>query len=403
MLNKKTIGIICGGAALILLTFLFIRLQNQKVIMDEGFHVRQIQQFAAGNFTPDKSLAMGPGYHLAAMLPAKVAGGDLRTIRIINLILNLGAVGIFYLIARRIDRERAILRTALFLVFPLSLPFILMVYTDIFSTGVILVTFYFILRKKYSLAGLSGIYSLIVRQNNIIWYAFLFVLGFVRETEGKRISRDQIIAYLKKTPVFVLGFAVFAVYVFLNRGIALGSEARLFAREGISLNNIYFFMFSNFLFFLPEHISNMPRVLKLLSKKRKLLWIIIPLLFFFYLTIRNDHIWNQQGYLLRNRPLIFFTASNINKFIYFLIIAYTSISLIFITFPGKIYYFLYPVLFLTVLPFNLVEPRYYLVFYTFFLMLKRRTSLYIYFLTFLAWIIFDAWMMMGTINLTFYP
>ena len=248
-----------------------------------------------------------------------------------------------------------------------------------------------------------AILSLTVRQNNIIWTGFLFLLGLFKEQKEKRISMPSVLAYFKKSWTFVLGFVLFAVYIYINRGVALGMEAKEFAEISITFNSIYYFFFTNFLFFFPEHINNLGRVAGYIKKNRRKIIVFLIFLVFFLLTFKNDHVWNQTDYLLRNRPLNFFNANISGKLIYFAAISYTSLSLYFFHFREKICFLLYPILFLTVVTFNLVEPRYYMVFYAFFILLKKSPSLILYMSTFLFWILFDLWMMTGTINFAFYP
>src|SRR3990167_2086694 len=107
-IRKEQLNVIFGITAAALLFYLFSKLQVQNTIMDEGFHLRQIQRFVTGDFMPDKSLAMGPGYHLLIQLPARLFGSSLQTVRILNLILNLFVLGLFYFIARKFDRSNAL-------------------------------------------------------------------------------------------------------------------------------------------------------------------------------------------------------------------------------------------------------------------------------------------------------
>ena len=108
-------------------------------------------------------------------------------------------------------------------------------------------------------------------------------------------------------------------------------------------------------------------------KRKPWLLPVIFLFFLFYLfTFQNTHPWNQAQYFIRNKLLVYFTVSIWRKAVFFLPIVYSLLSLSVIKLQKKEFYLLYPFTFIYLLPLWLVEQRYYMVPFVFFLIFRNK-------------------------------
>jgi len=108
------------------------------------------------------------------------------------------------------------------------------------------------------LAGLIGIASIIVRQNNIIWLFFIFILIYALENNS--FNKYSLKAHLKKSWIFLLGFLAFLIFAILNKGIAIGDKES-HPLASLHFSNIYFMLFLFFFLFLPLNLSNLKKII----------------------------------------------------------------------------------------------------------------------------------------------
>lgn len=382
----------------------YLNIKDPLMVMDERFHYPQIIQLTHFDFTPSKSLGMGPGYHLVMSFLLMVFKPDsIHKVRLISLILNLSAVAIFYITALKIDKKGAILKTLLFGFFAVNSIHFLFIYTDIFSTLLVLLSLYLVLIKKYTLAGLVGFFSLIVRQMNIFFLALIFAISYLQEY-GFNFSLRTIIKHLKKTPLFVIGIIAFGVYYKINPNITLGSEAQWYLTPRLSFGNVYFSLFLYFYLFLPENIAQIGKIINLIKKRYIFLILGTILLFFFYLyTFVNNHPWNITPHLLRNIPMIIFTADIRGKITFFVVMLFSILFLLVARLQRKEFYLLYPVSLFMLMWVWLVEPRYYMIPYCLFILFKKVEFEKMTVLTILLNAVISSYLIYGTFNLLFFP
>jgi len=164
----------------------------------------------------------------------------------------------------------------------------------------------------------------------------------------------------------------------------------------------------HFLLFLPLNISNFPKIfnksIKMLLKKP---WIVFPIIIFFVFyifTFRVDHPYNQStiDFFLRNRILGYITGSDLTKYFFFIPIFYSILSLVVTEFNKKTYYLIYPFILISLCLSWLVEPRYYLVPFVFFILFKKQKTSLIEYPTIIFFMILSVWIVWGALNQKFF-
>src|SRR3990167_10851126 len=111
IIGKRDLLILVGIICVHFLFFFLIR--DHGMMMDEHYHYRQIVRFIGGDFTPDPELPMIPGYHYVISGIGKIFNllehsyyGAVSYFRFISLIISLGIIPVFYLVARIKDEDR---------------------------------------------------------------------------------------------------------------------------------------------------------------------------------------------------------------------------------------------------------------------------------------------------------
>lgn len=384
-------------------------IQNKPFFIDESPHLALIKDMAEFNFTRNVFVdtAMFPFYHIVLGLLSHITGSfSLSSLRFISTIFSFFSVLVFYLIAKQIESKNAVLKTFQYLFFPILFIFFFLIYTDAFSLLLILLSFYFLNKEKYKTSGFFGFLSVLTRQNNLIWLA-LFVLLMIMKNFKTGFTKKQIVKFLSDASVFIFTFVGFAVFIFLNKGFVL-SEQQGAHPLSVHFSNLFLFLLFQFVLFLPLNISNLPKILKMSIRVfRKRPWIVFPIgvFFIFYIfAFRADHPFNQStvDYFLRNRILAYITGGDLTKSFFFIPIFYSILSLAVTEFNKKEHYFIYPFILINLCLFWLVEPRYYLVPFVFFLLFKKQKSFLVEFLTIIIFMILSGWIVWGAINQKFF-
>jgi alpha-1,2-glucosyltransferase len=378
----------------ILLLVLFGTIASHGTMGDEGFHWSQIKLFLEGNWKMDPSITNIPGFHFLVTLFAQAFAWDgLPALRAYSMVLGSLSIIAFYLCVRAIQGRDMLLRTYQYVFLPILFPFFFLLYTDPTSQLFVLFGLWAAVSRHAKTAALFAILSVCIRQTNIIWLFFLllYVLidqGYLDEfflsirRHASRITVTLTGSLAKKSWkewfwtfwVFGLGLILFAVFVKMNGGVAIGDKgAHPF--PAFHLGNVYFLLFCFFCLFLPINIANLNRISEMIAK-RKLLWlgIIIAFFIFYMLTFVNDHYNNQAGlsFFLRNKILVFYTKTEWHKAVFFLPILYATLSLCVMRFEKRFFYLLYPFTLAFIIPSWLIEQRYYLVPFAIFLAVRER-------------------------------
>jgi len=345
---------------------------------DEYPHAEQIGMFIDLHFVMDPELTTLPGFHAAVALLVGVwrwlSGSGVPVLddyRLAATLLASLVTPVFYRLARGVDADWALLRTAQLHFLPILFPFFFMVFTDAFALLWILLMFLGVARGWLHLAALAGIMSMLVRQNNVVWVAVAWGVAYVAE-HGLTLSLARVRSFLARGFLFPVALVAFVLFVMWNGGPAVGDQQM---HPGhLSLGNVYFFLFCFSVCFLPVCVGHLPEVVRRVRHQR-VAWVLIPAFFALYLaTFVNDHPYNQIGlnFFLRNQILVAADANLGSRVLFFLPVLLGALSLWVIPLRRGLLYLLLPVSLLFVMPSWLIEQRYYLVPYTLYLLCMER-------------------------------
>ena len=229
-------------------------IENHGLIVDEREIHYAIQTLVNNHLDLRESLknpyppySTLPTFHLIIAWIATINhDATLGSLRSYSFLFSLCSIFIFFQAAKKLDADLYDIRTVQYSFFPILYPYFFLLYTDVMSLFFILLALYFSLRKNYSLTAVSGIGSMLIRQNNIVWLAFFFVLLYVEEY-GMKFKWQFLYKHFLNGWVFVLGFLSFIVYVILNHGISFHDPKT--HHFSFHLGNIYFLLFSFFFLF----------------------------------------------------------------------------------------------------------------------------------------------------------
>lgn len=349
----------------------FLLLLNDQWFFDEGFHYYQIGKFIEGRYELSERVPMLPGYHLIVSLIARSAGvKSFTSVRLISTMFSFLLLGLFFLFAKDLHRGSRDIMTLQYYFFPTIFPYFSLLFTDILSAFMVLLSIYLITKKMNKLAWLSAACGFLVRQNNIVWIAFLAIYGYLTEF-GWRLDAGRAKEYLKKNWAMLPAALLFVIFIVLNKGMAIGDKC-MHPSLKIYMGNIHFILFLYFFLFLP---TNLYRFKDALGFAKKHAWIISALVIYAALSVlffKNDHPWNSDPFFIRNKILMFFMSSAPLKIVFFGICAASILLLCAVRLARREYYLMYPFTLLYIAPSWLIEQRYYIIPFTLFMLFKEE-------------------------------
>ena len=144
---------------------------------------------------------------------------------------------------------------------------------------------------------------------------------------------------------------------------------------GLFLGNMYFCLFLAFFLFFPVFVSYRKVLLERLKQWRTLL-LLLGIFIVYLLTFSTTHPYNQADYtfFLRNKMLLFFSATLAGKLLFFLPIAGSVLFFSEVVLCERSFFLLYPATFLFFLPIWLIEQRYYFIPFALFLAMREQRS-----------------------------
>jgi alpha-1,2-glucosyltransferase len=234
---------------------------------------------------------------------------------------------------------------------------------------------------------------MLVRQNNVIWTAFIPVIYYY-QNYGLKFGVSHFTEIARKTWVFIIGFILFIAFVILNKGVAIGDASKHPAFM-FSAGNIVFILFCFFLFFLPLQIANIPKVVNFIKSNFWTIPLSLALAALYWFTFKVDHPYNQieTHYFLRNLVLTRFTASTPMKIIFFLPVIYAFWSLVVTELKEKSYYFIYLFTIIFLAPSWLIEQRYYMIPFMLFMVFRKDQILWVEVSTIVYYMFILIWLM----------
>jgi alpha-1,2-glucosyltransferase len=384
----------------ILILFLFTALAlgmhfmiSSPPLVDEKPHSQQILAFKEGGGLKPYITTV-PGYHLLLSKIARFTGAtSVQELRSITFFFSILAVISFMLLAI-MESKSPFIKIYQFVFLPVLFPFFFLIYTDVTSLLLVMTSLFLVLRRKYHWGGFAAILSMLIRQNNIAWIAF-FILLIAAEKYSFKTDKKSILGLIWDGWVLLLGMVGFLVYVFINEGVALG-DVEAHPSFTFRVGNIFSFLATFFVLFLPLNLWNAPRIWKLLKEKK--IWVMLAIaLGTFLLMFINDHPYNidWEEYFIRNWVLITFTSTLGLKLLFFTAAAYGALSLAVTPLLRRSAYLIYPCTFLYLLPSWLIEQRYYIIPLTLFILFKKEGPRWLEITTILLFIVISASLLQG--------
>jgi hypothetical protein len=335
--------------------------KNQPLV-DEYVHWADVQSFAKGGGRATSGSAIWPtssaiiGWTLAVLGQASNIVAGRLAVAVFGLLAMFG----FYEIAKDFDANSARLRTAQFFLSPVVLPFCALVYTDIPALSCLLWSAVGAVRRKPWLMIGAGLLACAIRQNEITWFVALAgLLGWLILRNSEKIRIVHCVA---------AGGVVLAWLgaVYLQQGVASSAATRAdhpLALKGIP--NIWFALAAAGLIYLPYFLYR-------LFEERvgapvwqySVLGILVTLTF----EVTHQFNLNQPTYFIRNY-LLHLTQSVTGMGVFVVIV--TTMAVLVWRIPLLIELKMIRVPFLvfcalSVLPFWVIEQRYYLPMYALF-------------------------------------
>lgn len=350
------------------------------LVQDERVHHGQVVRFAAGRYTQHRDLTTLPGYHAVLAAAARSGVGlHRRSLRGVQTLLALGCVALFHLLARRLRGDAPGLTTLMLLTLPLLFPFFFLLYTDVLALAFVLGALALAARGRAELAGLVGTLGILVRQTNVVWLLFVCAFGLLQAAPAPspRAALAQLLQperWLRHGRVALAGLLGFAAFVAWNGGVAVGDQAS-HPVQGLQLSNVWLMLALGTALLLPVHVADAPRVARqALARPAETLLGLGLALGLYWLTFTNSHPYNATDEYLHNALLAWATSSAGGRLLFFVPVAWMLLSLRAGAVPGTGGVLLGGATLVLVGSTWLVEPRYYVVPFALFLLLRRPAA-----------------------------
>jgi alpha-1,2-glucosyltransferase len=351
----------------------FLSIRNHAPIGDEGVHLPQVVRFMEGDMEVLPHLTVIPVYHaIIAGILSVIGAQSVAEARLVSFIGSAMSICVFYILAGRIcPRERAI-RMAQFVFLPILFPFFFLLYTDVWALTSVLWSFERALAKKVGQSAILAGLAIALRQPNLIWAVFIWLIFLWRREESPRISVRCLLAWLRQTWSFLVLFGAFAVFVILNGGVAVGDRDK--HDVAFNLSNVWFFLLLLAVLFLPNCLAAL-RVASGWFFRKPVLFSggLLALLAIYLATYHTSHPYNgvEYWFFLRNRLLRWTTDGMVAKLITFIPVVVGAAGFVFTPLMDRSARLLQAFSILSVVVLPLIEQRYYLVPLSLFLLLRR--------------------------------
>jgi alpha-1,2-glucosyltransferase len=359
-----------AAAALCLgIGFAFFYDNGQSV--DENVHYDQIRRLAQGDRSMNAALTMLPGFHAIVAALVWPLGVSNFSVRLAVFALSIATVAAFHWLARTFQPEHAASRTLQFTLLPILFPQFFLIYTDVTSVLFVLLMMLAAGKRRYALAGILGLLSCLVRQDNAVWVVFAAAWSYLRDYGWTWKPAAHLAT---RYATFIATGVAFLLFVAVNHGqVALGDDVGSHPLRTLHVTNIFFLMFLTSFFFVPLWWGYRREIAARLLRWWP--WLSLVVLFpIFWFGFVNDHPHNTEraDFFLRNAILIYFSATPIRKLLFFLPVAFAWLCLPAVPMT-RAWRLLYPFTVVFLLPEWLVEQRYYLIPLSLWLLAREQT------------------------------
>lgn len=350
----------------------FLSFRSGPFIFDEAMHFPRILGVATGHLRDVQWGVMLPGYHfliggiMGLFHLTSVAAARLISF-VISTVLCCGAA---FLVARSLDRESALLRTAQTAVFPLLFAIFPLLYTDALSLGLVLLGLWFALRPQSLSSALLLTLAVLVRQNNILWAPLFFGIIALKERGTWRALFSW--SVLPIALPFILPCALFIAFVIMNGGLAVNFAAS--HPLGFFPGNIFCALALLGAIFLPVVIAKAGDMAALVHRHRIVLLLLALFLLVFLFTFTVSHPFNQDMRYWRNVVLVTVTHEWWAWVLFALSMVLALLALITVRLQAAGAWLLYPISVLYLGGSWLIDMRYAIIPLVLFLLLREKRS-----------------------------
>lgn len=352
----------CGWIALLLLLawYVFPRVP----IVDESVHIAQAQMFASGDWRIHPALSTWPTINLivsaAVLLPGVDPIGAGRTV--IAVFGVIAAAGLFA-VSSHFSRDFALTRTFQYVSLPIVLPYCCLVYTDIPALAAILWMMYGALRLRVGLFCASALLAIAFRQVNLVWAMVGIALFAYQMRVVGEVKRAQ--SYVPLAAFAILICVIWGWIVWSVGGIALTpitQEAHVFRPRGIP--NIEFAIGLGGLLFLPVLATTGPRVYAFVKTPKGFTILLLATAFVaFTFIVKHRYNTDPRVTTFVRNWLLAGISQQPWRWVFALFVVTSAIGFVFLRFARGAEALKVPLYIagaLSVLPFALIEHRYYL-------------------------------------------
>ncbi|UXI67361.1 Dol-P-Glc:Glc(2)Man(9)GlcNAc(2)-PP-Dol alpha-1,2-glucosyltransferase [Tahibacter amnicola] len=368
---------------------------------DEYVHFAQIKQFLGGDYRVMRdALTTIPGYHhlLAAVL--RVTGADsLGAARAVSGMWAIVAVLGFDRLYRALHQRPDSTAVLQFAWLPVAAPFVFLIYTDIASLAAMLWTFNAAVRGHHWRAACLLVGAIALRQNNVLWLAFLAVIVVVPIWESKQWNGWKE-ATLQGVPYLVPSLAFVGYWIWNGSVSYSGTQAAMHPDGSVHVENLYFMLFCAAIL-MPLHVvDGLIRFARRLGAEPWLLVAPVLLVGIFYAVYAVDHPYNliENAASWRNRVLQLTMSSPGFKAFFVIVASLAGVGLAMQPLVNRAGWWIFPVSTLFVMLSWLVEQRYYLIPFALFLAWRKPLAAQVEVATATLWLclaVFLFWGMMS--------
>lgn len=357
-------------------------------VADEKQHMIQMRMFLAGDYSLNPYITMFPGYHLVTSQFALLFNlGSLQSIRLINtfygLLLLIGLIYYLHITPPSYPK----IQSLQIICNPIIWPFLWVVYTDVLAIVAVIAVAILVEKRNYALAAFCGLFSVFIRQPNVVWVGLFWIValhqegisGFIKSIfsrifNGCRINQPWNEYPIHKTLTFLVPITVFLGFIAINKGVAIGdSEAHQFGK--LYPTQIFFLLLVFWIILLPLHVANLKKIKLIIVKKPILIFLlVVALLILFILKFKVTHRYNGDApphYFLRNWLLNAVHTSFVMKILTLPLMIWSALSMAVTKLKAKDRYWLYPLGIGSLLPVSLIEQRYYMIFFVLFMLFRK--------------------------------
>lgn len=399
----------------VVVLFIYLNHVQPYYFIDEVFHVPQTLQYCASNLTQwDPKITTLPGlYILATLILSPLNLCNLFYMRCINLLgtfVNLYlAYNIFEQISLSCQTQKwsswmKLTVSYNIMFFPPLFFWHFLYYTDVVSVNAVLLMLLLHLREQFKMAAFLGFLSVLFRQTNIIWVAFVTVertFDLLDHKMHKSISREQyssviylrllwkkvieechgwasFVRFIIQMCVELLPYAticlIFLAFVIWNKGIVVGD--RTAHVPTIHIPQLLYFSAFLFCFLWPYMVIHWKNYLNFIQKH----WIFGSYFLIFLTVVVHSNTLVHPYVLADNRHYVFYFwnwfMGRYKLFKYLLIPIYSfALYTVYcginhLRFITQVNYVL--MVSVVLIPQLLIEPRYFIIPYILYRLLIQK-------------------------------